>query len=337
LAATTRLATTVIALASVTEPAGPGKPGKSTAGPTTDPLRLRRHFTAVAAVMACFTIVAGSAWDARPAAADDVSQAQVRDLALNASHDPSALAKLRRVDAVDHRPVQLARALDTKDPGALKDRLAALAEESAQGHQGTSVDQPSPSNARVEANRILRGRGFRTHRTPGPFRGLLNWLGDRLTSLGRFFAPVGRFFSNTTTLVVVAVGAIVIAGVAATRLTRRRIKAATGGVDLGAGVLRSADPGQLEAEAAAAEEVGDLARALRLRFRAGLIRLQRMGFTVPASATTGQLRRSVPTPHFLPLAADFDEVVYGGRRAESADLEAARVGWRRVLETAKSR
>ena len=95
------------------------------------------------------------------------------------------------------------------------------------------------------------------------------------------------------------------------------------------------DPGQLEREADEAERSGDAARALRLRFRAGLLRLG-PGRVVPLreSLTSGEARRLVRLPEFDRLARTHDEVVYGGRAARAADAVEARETWPRVL-TAK--
>jgi hypothetical protein len=74
-------------------------------------------------------------------------------------------------------------------------------------------------------------------------------------------------------------------------------------------------------------------RALRLRFRAGLIRLVRAEAIPPReSLTSGQLRRLVRSQPFDRLAGDLDEVVYGERPAAGEDVERARTQWQRVLQ-----
>jgi hypothetical protein len=96
------------------------------------------------------------------------------------------------------------------------------------------------------------------------------------------------------------------------------------------------DPDELERLAAEAEYRGDLEIALRLRFRAGLLRLAQAR-VLPArpSLRTFEARRVLRDPRFDRLARDFDEVVYGRRPARPDDLVAAREEWPHVLGGAR--
>ncbi len=97
----------------------------------------------------------------------------------------------------------------------------------------------------------------------------------------------------------------------------------------------SLDPDELERAAAAAERAGDLDHAVRLRFVAGVLRLDRAGvITYRSSLTTGQLRSRVPSGAFAELAGAFDEIAYGGRPAVEDDIRTATEGWPRVLAEA---
>ncbi|MBW3626759.1 MAG: DUF4129 domain-containing protein, partial [Actinobacteria bacterium] len=99
---------------------------------------------------------------------------------------------------------------------------------------------------------------------------------------------------------------------------------------------RSEDPVQLERSADEAERAGDLALAVRLRFRAGLVRLDRAGaLRLRPSLTTGAVTRAVPSETLVRLATDFDEIAYGGRPAAPGDVAASRTGWPRVLAEAR--
>ena len=198
--------------------------------------------------------------------------------------------------------------------------------------------------ARRQAQQILSERRFHESGVPRPFHGVLEavgrgatWIGDKLAwpfrQLGVRGPEAGGGWAWLWVLLALAV--VVLAVVIATRLGRRR-----GGLRIEAGTARSQargreDPAQLERAAEQAERAGDLAGALRLRFRAGLLRLARAR-VIPArsSVTTREVRAAVASPEFDELARAFDEVVYGHRDARPDDLERARTGWRRVLESA---
>jgi hypothetical protein len=97
------------------------------------------------------------------------------------------------------------------------------------------------------------------------------------------------------------------------------------------------DPRELERLADEAERRGELERALRLRFRAGLLRLARIeAVPQPETLTSRQLVRLLGSEHFGLLARDLDEVVYGGRAASRTDVENARAGWPQVLARARA-
>ena len=99
----------------------------------------------------------------------------------------------------------------------------------------------------------------------------------------------------------------------ARRLLTARVQASTAGRQArGRGARR--DPRALDRRADAAEAAGDLETALRLRFRAGLLRLdaaRRDRFR--PSISTYEVRRALHSEDFDALAATFDDVVYGGR------------------------
>ena len=77
---------------------------------------------------------------------------------------------------------------------------------------------------------------------------------------------------------------------------------------------RDEDPRALDRRADAAEAAGDLEAALRLRFRAGLLRLDARGaIEFRPSISTVEVRRTLHDDDFDALAATFDDVVYGGR------------------------
>ena len=195
-----------------------------------------------------------------------------------------------------------------------------------------------PERARRAAREIVGARRYRPERVPRPLEGVLRWIGDRLAPIGDLFSGIGKFFSHGVGLallvVLVAAGAVGIAllvarrGIGTTPIGDRRRRSAEDDLD----------PDVLLRAAAVAEARGNLDEALRLRFRAGLLQLDRVGaIRMRPSLTSGQVARALRLEEFDGLAATFDTVVYGGHAAAPGDVDAARVGWPRVLEAAAAR
>ena len=197
--------------------------------------------------------------------------------------------------------------------------------------------QVDPDRARDQARDILGSRRYKPADVPRPFEGALDWLGDRLRPIGDFFSRIAESLAGKIVLAAVLAGIVT---VIALLVARRRAASDTG---IGAGRRRGArdedvDPGRLERDADAAERRGDLDTALRLRFRAGLLRLDRAGaISFRPSITTGQVARRLRLPAFDDLAVTFDAVAYGGRRASATDVSSARAAWPRVVEQAGDR
>jgi hypothetical protein len=279
-------------------------------------------------VKAVVALSALAALVAVPAAlADAVSSPEVKRLAASAAAgDASALERLRRVDAVDGRPVDLAAALHAEN-GELRARLATLA-------AGREAAEVGGGDAQREAARILDERRFHGSRVPRPLHGVLEWLGEKLSFLSRPFDWLADRIPGGPAALWTVIAALVVglAAVVATRLGARR-----GGRLLDAATVRrtgrAPDPEGLERDAAEAERRGDLELALRLRFRAGLIRLARAE-VIPGHEplTSGQLRRLVRSQSFDRLALDLDEVVYGDTPASAEQVGRAREVWPRVLQ-----
>jgi len=192
-----------------------------------------------------------------------------------------------------------------------------------------------PDAARSAAQHILGGRQYRAAPTPRPFRKPLNWLGDRLHGIVDWFGHVLSHFPPLL-LLLIALGAVVTAIVfAVTKIRARR------GRPYGlrhAGRIpgeESEDPDELERFADAAERDGRLDHALRLRFRAGLLRLgDRGAIRYRPSLTTNEVRRALGSESFDDLARTFEAVAYGGRDALPPDLDTARREWPQVVARA---
>lgn len=283
-----------------------------------------------------FAIVLGTT---TPAAAE--SSAEVRDLARRAQSDPNALARLRQVRDVDGRAVDYERALGEAEGGDLRSRLRTI--ESGAGAVEPNV--PLLNDApRREASRILDSSKYKPAEPPRPLRGVIrrvgDWLEPVLAPIGRFFTRVGRFFAplfdSPLLLGLLAFLVMVFAAIAASRMAARRNSAAEAAASGTAkGSLKTLDPRELDKEADQAEAAGDFERAFRLRFLAGVLRLDKAGaIDYRQSATTGQLVREVKSSTFSGLARSFDEIAYGGRGAQPDDVAKAKAEWPRVLQEA---
>lgn len=188
-----------------------------------------------------------------------------------------------------------------------------------------------PERARADAREILDGRRFRSDPAPRPLRGLLEWLGDRLRPIGEALGDIFGLLPWWVWLVIALVAAALV--FRAVLPEARRRWAPPGGTGRAARRAVAEDPGALERAAADAERRGDLDRAVRLRFRAGLLRLGARGaIDYSPSITVGEVRREVRSPDFECLASTFEEVAYGDHQAEPRDVDESRRRWPRVLD-----
>jgi hypothetical protein len=265
------------------------------------------------------------------AADDAVSGAEFRALSAQAVSDPAARTRLLQVKTVDGRAVDIPAALADGDDAAVAARLRVLA-----GSGGGSTAAPTPAAARDAARQVLRDRKFHESRVPRPFRGVLHWLGDRLAPIGRpiarlWNALLGRTLGRIVVVVVVLGTALVVASLLVRRRTAAGIRNARRAV-IGAG---REDPAELERQARAAEQAGDYTGAVRLRFRAGVLRLDDAGvLKYRPSLTTRSVTRRAHSATLVDLGRTFDEIVYGGRAARPDDAAAAADGWPRALAEA---
>jgi hypothetical protein len=241
--------------------------------------------------------------------------------------DPAALAALRRIDRVGGRRVNLRAALGDAQGAELRARLRVL----------SRAPRVVPAaGARREAGRILSQRRYRGSSVPRPFHRVLQWLADHLGFVGRWFDAVAdRVGGQTILWTILAAVVVALAAVVARRLAARRAALVAARVDTRG--ARAPSPRELEREADAAERRGDLELAVRLRFRAGLLRLARAEVVPPRpSVTTAEVRRVLRLSEFDRVARDFDEIVYGRRPARAEDVETARRVWPLVVERARA-
>lgn len=191
------------------------------------------------------------------------------------------------------------------------------------------------AQAREEAARIVAERRFSEPEVPRPFERPLDWLGERLDAVGDWlgdrFGGIDGVLPGGSWLVWLLIG-LAVAGIAValSRLYAGRAVAAVTRARTAAEA--DADPSALEREAAAAERAGDYELAVRLRFRAGVVRLERADVLAPGGLrTTAEIAGELDSPEFDALGTDFDAIAYGGRPAGSDDAAAARERWGAVL------
>jgi hypothetical protein len=200
-----------------------------------------------------------------------------------------------------------------------------------------ALSRVDPDEARRAARDIVDSRRYRPERVPRPLEGVLAWIGDRLEPIGDLFRPVWDFFGAGIGRVIFLVALVALVAAIAYRLSRLRMTRAPRNRRRSERTAEtSVDPDELEREAAAAEAAGDLNRAIRLRFRAGLLRLDRAGaIRYRPSLTSGQVAHTLRSQDFEELAERFDAIAYGGRVAAAEDVIDARERWPRVLTEAR--
>lgn len=203
-----------------------------------------------------------------------------------------------------------------------------------------------PDDARRTARDILSGHEYRPERSPQPLRGALRWIGDRLDDL---LAPIGRFFERVfgwlfdlvpgpagTILGVVIV--VALASLVLWLVARRVVSTPPGPRHGHATAGDGEDPHALERAARDAAAAGDHRLAIRLRYRAGLLRLGARGaIALRTGATNAVYARALRSDRFDGLTGTFEAVTYGDRDASPEDDATAVREWPIVVEEARSR
>jgi hypothetical protein len=203
-----------------------------------------------------------------------------------------------------------------------------------------------PAHERDLARKILDGRRYKGSPVPRPLHGVLSWIGDRFSPIGRWIGDRFSWLPDwSRPWVVGALG--IVAGIAvvavlslatARALERGRVAREGDGTPRGT-AANAEDPDALERAAAEAEAAGDLELAVRLRFRAGLLRLDRDAHAIAyrPSIGTAAVRSELGSPAFDALADRFERIAYGGDDADTTDSEDARKEWPRVVAAARKR
>lgn len=201
-----------------------------------------------------------------------------------------------------------------------------------------------PAHAREEARQILGSRRYKGSPVPRPLHGVLRWIGDRLSPIGRWIGdrlswlpgPNGLWLSVLGFVTIAVVAFFLVSAISKAQARNRGTRLVGGGAAHGA---RADDPAALEAAAAEAEARGDLTLAVRLRFRAGLLRLDRDAHAIRyrPSIPTSEVRAELSSSTFDEIADTFESVTYGGTDAEARDTAKAKREWPRVVQAARQR
>jgi len=181
---------------------------------------------------------------------------------------------------------------------------------------------------RAEAERILSQPEYRVETTTSErFTTLIRDLWLRFLAFLESLAGLvgGPFVLGSILILFVVVGAVLIAR----NLGKRRAREMEERIRREHALARGEDPDALEDAADMAAEVGELAEAVRLRFRAGLLRLDELGLIhYRPGLTSNEITDLLRSPLFDTLARRFDEIVYGHQPATAIDYENAKRGWR---------
>lgn len=208
-----------------------------------------------------------------------------------------------------------------------------------------SSNEVEPEGARAQAREILSEGRFRETSFPRPLRGPLRAIGEAIArpfdAIKDAIAALASGAPGGQPLLLAMLALVLLAALTLTvsgDLRRRERLAAAGPRGGSDPTARDASPRELERRAEQAERAGRLDEAVRLRFRAGLLRLDAEGaIRLRPSLTSSEVRRALGSQAFDRLAREFDQIAYGGRTARPDDVAHARREWPEVVAGARGR
>jgi hypothetical protein len=191
----------------------------------------------------------------------------------------------------------------------------------------------SPQAAQDAARSILSESRFRSSGVPDPLHGVLVWIGraasDPLNALGRLVDRLGSSFPGGAAGIWVAAAVLVLIVTAMVTIRRARTRIERTQT---ADAVRGPRLADLERAAERAERDGRWEEAVRLRFRAGLLRLsERDGIPYVETTPNHSLARKLGSEPLEGLSRRFDEIVYGGDEASPDDAERQRRAWPEII------
>lgn len=131
------------------------------------------------------------------------------------------------------------------------------------------------------------------------------------------------------------IGVALITALLAARLARRRTQLEE--FEFTADPHAGLNTSELATEADRAASAGDHELSVRLRFKSGLLTLDRRGIIeYDETEPLGTVRRAVNETDFDTVADGFERVTYSDHEADKTDSESAESGWSRVLNRIRS-
>lgn len=167
----------------------------------------------------------------------------------------------------------------------------------------------------------------------GPAYHWLEWLIAFVREMvTRVLDWLSRILTADAITVVGPILMVVVAAAGAWILARRRARDIERRATIERILELGVDPSELEARALEADKTGDHAEAIRLRFVAGLLRLDTRGqIEFYPGLSNGTISDRLGDPTFDRLAAQFDQVIYGRKPAGQQDSMQAASDWLTLL------
>ncbi len=200
--------------------------------------------------------------------------------------------------------------------------------------------------AKNAVKKILNGPQFHPPQPPRPFAGILNFFSRYIH---KYLSPIIHWISNSiygplnrslngymypSILVVVAFFVIIIAAI----IIHRRPSTGKKLFKASDAELPDVDPETLDALAEKAHFNQDYKLSIRLRFKAGLTRLEKQGLIInQQSQTLLQLSGEIPSNTFSALANDLTLIVYGNEPATESLSNFSKLNWPNVLVEVNAR
>ena len=246
---------------------------------------------------------------AAPALAEDISRERFYPLVEEAADgDPAALSVLAGVSSVEGEPFD----------------LAAITAGATDAERSARLDELLKDRSVPDADEAALPPGI----PPSPESGDEEGSGGGGLDLS---LPSGVEFVGLALLAVLA-------ALAARMIGRHQVETARDSSSLMAPPDEGPGRESLELEAERAEREGDFARALTLRFRAGLLLLDAEGAVALRPSLTPQAAaREAGSPSLARLARRYQHIVYAGDPASADDVASARTLWPQALQEARAR